>query len=303
MELTGLIGKGIVVGDGAMGTELQRAGLGIGESGERWVLDHPERVEAIHRSYVEAGSQWVITNSFGANRWVLDRYGLADRVEEINREAAALARRAAGGSAAVLGDIGPCGGFLRPLGDVDPGELEAAFQRQAAALLEGGADAIVIETMSALEEVVSAVRAARRAGARFVAASLAFDRLPNGNLRTMMGVSPEQAARALAGEGADVVGANCGTRMGTGDFVQVVKAFRGAATLPVMVQANAGSPELEDGRAVYHLSPEAFTAGMLDVVAAGAGLVGGCCGTTPAHIAALAAAVRAFGRDEHGEPI
>ncbi|RPJ74874.1 MAG: homocysteine methyltransferase, partial [Acidobacteria bacterium] len=165
MNLSELIAKGTVVGDGAMGTELQRAGLEIGECGERWVLEHPDRIEAIHTSYLASGSQVIITNSFGANRWVLGRYGLADRVEEVNREAAVVARRAAGGRALVLGDIGPFGGFLRPLGEVDASDLEAEFVRQAAALLEGGADGIVIETMSALEEAVAAVRAARRAGA------------------------------------------------------------------------------------------------------------------------------------------
>ena len=298
MELSNLIARGTVVADGAMGTELQRAGLEVGESGERWVLEHPDRLEAIHRSYLAAGSQLLITNSFGANRWVLGRYGLADRVEEVNREAAVVARRAAGDAAMVLGDIGPFGGFLRPLGDVDPSDLEAAFTRQAAALLEGGADGVIIETMSALEEVTVAVRAARRAGARLVVASLAFDRLPNGRLRTMMGVSPEQAAAALVAEGADVLGANCGTRMSTADFVGVVAAFRGAARHPVMVQANAGSPELVDGRAVYHLSPEDFAAGMREVLVAGAAIVGGCCGTMPAHIAALASAARSFDREE-----
>jgi len=298
MNFSELIAKGTVVGDGAMGTELQRAGLEIGECGERWVLEHPERIEAIHASYLAAGSQAIITNSFGANRWVLGRYGLADRVEDVNRGAAATARRAAGSGALVLGDIGPCGGFLRPLGDVNAADLEAEFVRQAGALLEGGADGIVIETMSALEEVVAAVRAARRAGARLVAASLAFDRLPNGNLRTMMGVSPEQAAGAIAAEGADIVGANCGTKMDTADFARVVLAFRSASRLPVMIQANAGTPELVEGQAVYRLSPEGFAAGMIDVVAAGASFVGGCCGTTPAHIAALAATVRGSGGNE-----
>jgi len=285
----------VVVGDGAMGTELQRAGLAIGECGERWVLDHPDRLEKIHAAYVAAGSQAIITNTFGANRWVLARYGLDAEVETINRQAAAIARRAAGDRVAVLGDIGPFGGFLRPLGEVGTAELEAEFVRQARALLQGGADGIIIETMSAIEEAGAAIRAARAAGAPFVIASLAFDRLANGAVRTMMGVSPEQAAKAAASEGADAVGANCGTRMTTADFAEVTAAFAASATLPIMVQANAGSPELVDGRAVYRLTPQAFAEGMAEVVAAGARLVGGCCGTTPAHIEALAA--RVHGRD------
>ncbi len=278
----------VVIGDGAMGTELQRAGLPIGECGDHWSLSHPDRLRAIHRAYIEAGSDVILTNSFGANRWVLGRYGFDGQVAEVNRAAAAIARASAGPGVCVLGDIGPCGGFLRPLGDVDPGALLAEFTKQAGALLEGGADGVLIETMSALEELLIAIRAARAAGAPIVVASMAFDRVPNGNIRTMMGVAPEQAALAAVDAGADVVGANCGTRMTTSDFARVVGAFRGVTGVPVMIQANAGSPELEDGRAVYRLTPDAFAAGMEDVVAAGAAIVGGCCGTTPAHIAALA---------------
>src|SRR5512140_2958554 len=266
MDLTTLLSGGVVVGDGAMGTELQRAGLPIGECGDRWNLEQPGRVEAIHAAYIAAGSQAIITNTFGANRWVLVRYGLDEHVERLNREAAVIARRAAGTGHAVLGDIGPFGGFLQPLGAVDAGDLEAEFTRQARALLEGGADGIIIETMSALEEVTAAIRAARAAGAPFVIASLAFDRLPNGAIRTMMGVAPAQAASAIAAEGAQIVGANCGTRMTTADFAEVTRAFAAAATLPIVIQANAGSPELVDGRAVYRLSPEAFADGMAEVV-------------------------------------
>lgn len=291
MNLSDILQARVVVCDGAMGTELQRAGLPVGESGERWVLEHDDKVQAIHAAYVAAGSQAIITNSFGANRWVLGRYGLEDRVEPINRQAAAVARRAAGSAVVVLGDIGPCGAFLRPLGDVDPGDLQAEFGRQARALLDGGADAIIIETMTSLEEMSLAIRAARAAKAPCVIASFAFDRLPNGTIRTMMGVSPEQGARTMADEGADVVGANCGTSMATSDFARVVAAFKAATDKPVVIQANAGSPELVDGRAVYRLAPEAFAEGMREVIAAGARMVGGCCGTTPGHIAALAAVV------------
>ncbi len=293
MNLLDLCATGLVVGDGAMGTELQRAGLAIGECGDRWNLERPGRILGIHEAYIAAGSQAVITNSFGANRWVLGRYGLGDRVVAVNRAAAIAARRAAGEAVCVLGDIGPCGGFIRPLGDVDPGELEAEFTAQAGALLEGGADGIIIETMSALDELRIAIRAARSAKAPFVVASMAFDRVPNGNLRTMMGVSPEQAARAAVDEGADIVGANCGTHLTAADFERVTAAFRQTTDRPIMIQSNAGSPELVDGRAVYRLSPEAFADGMKGVAAAGANIVGGCCGTTPAHIAALARQVKA----------
>jgi 5-methyltetrahydrofolate--homocysteine methyltransferase len=288
ISLPTLASSRIVVGDGAMGTELQRAGLAIGECGDQWTLSHPDRLHAIHAAYIDAGSEAIITNSFGANRWVLGRYGLEGEVEAINRAAAIIARQAAGPAVCVLGDLGPCGGFLRPLGDVEPDALLPEFTRQARALLDGGADGVIVETMSALEELTIAIRAARAAGAPFVVASMAFDRLPNGNIRTMMGVAPQKAASASLDAGADIVGANCGTHMTAADFAEVVRAFREVTDRPVMVQANAGSPDLEEGRAVYRLTPGAFAVGMGDVVKAGAGIVGGCCGTTPAHIAALA---------------
>jgi 5-methyltetrahydrofolate--homocysteine methyltransferase len=292
MNLLSLCSTRVVIGDGAMGTELQRAGLAIGECGDRWNLENPGRLVAIHTAYIEAGSDAIITNSFGANRWVLGRYGLAGRVVAINRAAAIVARRAAGETVCVLGDIGPCGGFLRPLGDVEPGDLEAEFTGQARALIDGGVDGIVIETMSALEELRIAIRAARAASAPFVVASLAFDRVPNGNIRTMMGVSPDQAAQAAVETGADIVGANCGTHMTAGDFARVVAAFRQVTDRPVMIQSNAGSPDLVDGRAVYRLTPDEFADGMKAVVTAGANIVGGCCGTTPTHIAALGRRLR-----------
>jgi 5-methyltetrahydrofolate--homocysteine methyltransferase len=277
-----------VVGDGAMGTELQRAGLPLGQGGDGWTVAHPERVRAIHQAYIAAGCDAVISNSFGANRWMLARSGLEHQVEGLNRAAAALARQAAGSAVCVLGDIGPCGLLHHPLGEVPADELLAGFHVQARALLEGGADGVIIETMSAIEELTVAIRAARAAGAPFVVASMAFDRLPDGRIATMRGVTPEQAAAVSVAEGADIVGANCGTNMDATDFVAVVNAFRRIAGCPLMVQANAGSPHLEGGRVTYRLRPDAFAAGMAEVVAAGAAIVGGCCGTTPQHIRALA---------------
>ncbi len=287
MTLLEQANAGVVIGDGAMGTELQRAGLPVGECGESWALRHPDRLRAIHQAYLAAGSDLILTNSFGGNPWVLGRYDLAGDYERLNRDAAAIARQAAGREAIVIGDIGPCGQFLRPLGEVDPAELGEAFRRQSRALLDGGADGIIVETMSAIEEAVVAVKAAREAGAPVVAASMAFDELPNGAVRTMMGVSPEQAGRALVAAGADILGANCGTRMSPQSFVAIVRAYRDVAPIPVIIQANAGHPELVDGAAVYRLGPDAFAEGMASVVEAGAAIVGGCCGTTPAHIEAL----------------
>jgi 5-methyltetrahydrofolate--homocysteine methyltransferase len=277
----------VLVGDGAMGTELQRAGLPPGQAGELWNLEQPRRVEAIHKAYAEAGADFVLTNTFGANPWVLGRYRQTDALESINRTAAELARRSVPPGVFVLGDIGPTGALLKPLGEATLEQFHDAFLQQAHALLAGSADGIIVETMSAVEEAVAAVRAAREAAAPFVVASMTFDKTKDGRFRTMMGVRPEYAARALAGAGADIVGANCGTNMTTADFAQLAATLRSAVTCPVIVQPNAGRPELAGGQTVYRLSPEDFAAAMRGVVKAGARLVGGCCGTTPAHIAAL----------------
>lgn len=290
-DLLGICRERTVLGDGAMGTELQHAGLEPGQSGEGWNLERPDRVERIQRAYIDAGSEFVITNTFGANPWVLGRYDLAGKVEDVNRAAAAIARRAAG-TRGVLGDIGPFGGLLEPLGEVAVDDVRRAFLAQARALIGGGVDGIIVETMSAIEEAVAAVQAAREAGARVVVASMAFDRKRAG-LRTMMGASPAEAANALVGAGADVVGANCGTNMTAADFVEVTRTMKAAVAAPLIVQSNAGQPDLVEGRAVYALTPEAFAAGMKAVVAAGAAVIGGCCGTTPAHIAACRAMLKA----------
>jgi 5-methyltetrahydrofolate--homocysteine methyltransferase len=281
------ISAGVLVADGAMGTELQRAGLRPGQPGEAWNADRPAAVEAIHRAYADAGSDIVLSNTFGANPWVLKRYQLADRFEELARAGAALARRAVGPGTFVLGDIGPSGDLIAPLGTATLAGFHDGFFRQATALLDGGADGIIVETMSAIEEVVEGVKAAREAGAEVVVGSLAFDRTKDGNFRTMMGVKPEQAARALAEAGASVVAANCGTNMSIEDYARLAAVLVAASACPVMIQPNAGRPELVEGKAVYRLSPEDFGAAMRAVVAAGARIVGGCCGTTPAHIAAL----------------
>ncbi|MGE5362251.1 MAG: homocysteine S-methyltransferase family protein [Bacteroidales bacterium] len=281
------LGTRVLVADGAMGTELQRAGLPPGQPGDRWTRDHPDRVEAIHRAYAEAGADLILTNTFGTNPWVLARYGLADAIDELAQAAARAARRALRPDGFVVGDIGPTGALLAPLGDGTPEQFGDASLRLARALLAGGADGIIVETMTALEEAVAAVAAACEAGAPFVIASMAFDRIKDGSFRTMMGVRPEQAARALLQAGATVVGANCGTNMSVADFAQLTTVLRAAVDCPLMIQPNAGKPELVDGAAVYRLSPQAFADGVREVVAAGARIVGGCCGTTPAHIGAL----------------
>ncbi len=302
MSLLPGFGTRVIVADGAMGTELQRAGLPAGEAGERWNLDQPDRVEAIHRAYAAAGSEILITNTFGANPWVLDRHGLWDRLEEVNRAAVGLARAAAAAGVMVLGDVGPSGQLLAPLGTLTVDGVREGFVRQVGALLDAGADGIIVETMTALEEATAAVDAARRCGAAIVVASMSFDRAPGGRIRTMLGVAPGTAAQRLVDAGADVIGANCGAHLDIAGFVDVVGQFKAVSDRPIMIQPNAGQPRLESGRAVYSMTPETFAEGMQDVVEAGAVIVGGCCGTTPAHIAALKVALggRIRGSGERG---
>lgn len=276
-----------VLGDGAMGTALHDAGLEGGEAGELWCVERPGAVLEVHRTHVDAGARVLLTNTFGASRFALARHGAAGRVEEVNRAAAGLAREAAGPGRVVLGDVGPFGGFLAPLGDADPGEVREAFREQVRALLAGGADGIAVETMSAVEEAVLAVEAAREEGAGVVVGSMAYQATPAG-YRTLMGTAPGEAARALREAGVDVVGTNCGTDLAPEDYVGVVRAYRAAgADLPVMVQMNAGTPRLEGTEVVYDLAPDAMAAVVPDLVGAGAAVVGGCCGTTAEHLRAM----------------
>lgn len=284
-----------VLGDGAMGTELQRAGLEAGGCGELWNLDHPHRVLEIHGRYVDAGAEFVLTNTFGANRLRLALHGAADRVTEINLAGAALARRAAGRARWVLGDAGPLGAFLEPLGEISPDQAYAVFLDQARALVAGRVDGIAVETMSALDELALAVRAARAAGAPFVLASLSFD-ATRGGLRTMMGIAPETAARAALTAGADAIGANCGTGLSVADYAEIARRYRTVAPdALVVVRPNAGRPALVGGTVLYDADPDAMAAGVPALVAAGASVIGGCCGVGPDHIRAFARALGASG--------
>lgn len=278
-------GRTLVI-DGAMGTQLQRAGLEPGSCGELWAVTHPQKLLAIHRAYADAGSQLLLANTFGANRSILARHGLAGRAAELSRAAVCIARQAAGDARWVLGDCGPCGGFLQPMGEIAPTDLEASLREQIAALLEAGVDAIMFETMGALDELEMGIRVARELGAPCVIASLAFDKRRSG-FRTMAGATPEQAAKMAADAGADAIGANCGTGLEPSDFADIARAFRSACTLPVILQPNAGQPELVGGQAVYRLTPEQM-APMMKALAPLAQVLGGCCGTTPGHIAAFA---------------
>jgi 5-methyltetrahydrofolate--homocysteine methyltransferase len=276
----------VLLADGAMGTQLQHAGLESGGCGEAWNVDHPERVLAIQRAYAEAGSDCLITNTFGACRLMLERHGEADRVSAINEAGARIAREALGPRGGfVLGDIGPFGGLMEPYGEIARSRVEQAFREQARALVAGGVDAIIIETQTALEELEIALAAAREAGTPVVIGSLAYDKMADEDeVRTMMGVSPETAAEFMAARQADILALNCGTGVDVAMAADVVRRYRRVSGLPVMAQPNAGQPVLEDFKVVYHETPEHMAAALPDLLAAGAAIVGGCCGSTPAHI-------------------
>ncbi len=281
-----LLAGGPVVTDGAWGTQLQERGLPLGACPDAWNLDHPELVEEVAHSYVEAGSQVILTNTFGSNRLILARHGLAERVAEINRGGVAISRRAAAGRALVFAALGPTGVMLM-MGQMSEEDLQAVFVEQAQAMAEAGADGIVVETMSDPAEARLAVAAAHATGLPIVAC-MTFDSGPSGE-RTMMGTTPEQAAETLLAAGADCLGSNCG--QGIAGFPRLCRRLHAAGGGPVWIKANAGLPELRDGRTVYTQTPEQFARYVPQLVRAGAGFLGGCCGTTPAFIRAVRAAV------------
>jgi 5-methyltetrahydrofolate--homocysteine methyltransferase len=282
----------ILVSDGAWGTFLHAKGLKPGECPESWNLIRRGDVLDIARSYVEAGADCIETNSFGANRFKLKHYGLENKAPEINRTASEISREAAGEDRIVLGSIGPTGKFLIT-GEVTEEDLYDAFREQAVALERGGASAVCIETQSALDEALCAVRAAGENTDLEIVCTFTFDKTVDGNYKTMMGVSPAQMAEALAEAGVDVVGTNCGNGMAR--MADIVREIRSAAPdLPILVHANAGKPKVVDGRTVFPETPEEMARLVPDLIRAGAGVVGGCCGAGPSHISAMADAVRAF---------
>lgn len=277
-----LVAQGPVVTDGAWGTQLQARGLGQGESPDHWNLTHPERVEEVPRAYRAAGSRIVLTNTFQANRITLESHGLADQVDAINRAGVAISRRAAGPDGFVFGSIGPTGKMVF-MGEVSENEISRVFAEQAQALAAGGADAIVIETMSDLVEAKAAVAAAKATGLPVVACAV-FDTGKDKD-RTMTGATPEEVARQLTEAGADVIGANCG--QGPEAYVAICRRYREATELPLWIKPNAGLPEVEGDRIIYRTSPEVFAEYAVQLADAGASFIGGCCGTSPEFIQAV----------------
>src|SRR5579872_5953866 len=279
------IRKRPLLGDGAMGTQLMISGLEQGNCGEEWNLTHPERVLAIQRRYVDAGSDCLLTNTFGGSRIMLNRHGSADQGPAINKAGVEIARQAfAGKDGYVIGDIGPFGGLMEPFGEFTEAQVRSAFEEQAAALVSAGADAIIIETQTSLEELLLGIEAAQKVGAPCIIGSMAYDvTLDGSTFRTMMGVEPEKAAEFMEGHGAHIVALNCGTRMDMQRALAAVERYSSVTSLPVMVQPNAGQPRLENMKIIYDETPEQMVQGLVPLLEAGANIVGACCGSTPEH--------------------
>jgi 5-methyltetrahydrofolate--homocysteine methyltransferase len=270
----------VLLADGAWGTELMKLGLVQGSAPEEWNLSRPDFVRRIAANYLAAGSDIILTNTFGGNRFQLERHGLAGKLKEINKTGAALTREACGGKALTAGDIGPSG-KLYIMGEVSEADLFEAFAEQAGALKEGGAQWIVVETMTDAGEMEIAVRAAAAAGLPVVA-SMTYSPGPDGAYRTVMGHSPEAAVTAATAAGAAVIGANCGGGIDT--YVELASILRRLTALPVWIKANAGLPELVEGKPVYRMNPETYASYVPSLLEAGVSIIGGCCGTSPEFI-------------------
>ena len=295
IKLIDRLTDGTLLLDGATGTELIARGVEAGSCNSYFNVTSPELVKSVHASYFAAGCDAVITNTFGANGIAIARHGLADEVEKINIEGVKIARGAADDAAGdgkaryVLGGIGPCGSFLEPLGEVNPDDLKEAFRVQAGILADGGSDGFIIETMTALEEVEIAVGAVKGVSDLPLFVSLAYDPAAGG-FRTMMGAAPSDAVERICKLGVDAIGFNCGTCDMDG-YVRLAGIYAellAGSTVLLLAEPNAGKPELVDGEVSYRLSPEEYAKAVKKIVASPATIVGGCCGTTPAHIEAVA---------------
>ena len=279
----------ILISDGAWGTLLQGRGLQPGECPELWNITHRTDVLSIAQSYVDAGADIILTNSFGASPSKLRHYELDDRTAEINQAAAQISREASGEKGFVLGSMGPTGVILM-MGDVPEETLYEGFCIQAKALEKGGVDGVCIETMSALDEACLAVRAVKESTSLEIACTFTFEKTVSGDFRTMMGVSPSEIVGALIEAGAAIIGTNCGN--GFDGMVDIVEEIRRIdSKIPVLVHANAGKPVVQDGKTVFPETPEMMATKIDKLIHAGANIIGGCCGTTPDHIRALAEAI------------
>ncbi len=279
----------ILVADGATGSNLQERGLPAGKTGEAWVLENPDEIIRLEMDFIAAGSDVILTCTFGASRPHLNQLGLANKTEEINRTAVKLAKTAAGDSKVLIaGDVGPTGEMLEPYGPLSVDAAKAIFAEQAQILAEAGADLILIETMFDLNEAIAAVRGARSVCSLPVVCSISYDR----GTRTMMGLNPTKAGVALQELGVAMVGINCGRSLE--DNYKALQELHAATDLPIWFKPNAGLPLTDEfGQTYYDVTPEDMAAGVPDWIAAGARVIGGCCGTNLARLSAVAAAVKA----------
>ncbi|MCH7226593.1 homocysteine S-methyltransferase family protein [Haloferula sp. A504] len=274
--------------DGAMGTQLIQRGMSPGECGMRWNAERPDDIRAVHQDYRDAGCRLIITNSFGGTRSMLERHGEGGHTAEWNRLAAKIAADAAGPDGWVLGDVGPFGDFLEPMGETTTEELEAIFREQIEALAAGGADAILVETMSDPAELTVGVKTARQVTDLPVVATYAFQD-SGGEFRTMMGTTVADAIRAACDAGASIVGSNCGTDLSLENYLKLGEQIVAAAgDIPTILQPNAGAPRNADGGVVYDATPEDMAELARKLRELGIHIIGGCCGTSPAHLAAMA---------------
>ncbi len=294
------IKQGLLLLDGAMGTQLIASGIGVGKCNDYLNIESPDIVSNIHRAYLQAGSDAILTNTFGANKFVLARHGLAKEVGRINTAGAKIARKAAGKEKYVLGDIGPTGDFLQPLGNLKPNDVKDAFARQAKALVAGGVDGLIIQTITALDEAEIAIEAVKSVcGNLPVFASFAFDSA-RGDFRTMMGVDVKSAVSKAVSLNVDAVGFNCGSAT-LNEYIELAEKFvstvrASGQDTSVFAEPNAGKPELVDGKTVYKVSPEDFASAAEKIHSLGVNIIGGCCGTTPEHIAAVSKKLRGDNR-------
>ena len=288
--LTALKNNNVLISDGAWGTFLHQRGLQPGECPELWNITHRNDVFAIAKSYIDAGADMILTNSFGGSPSKLEHYGLQDRAAELNKAAAVISREAAGADHFVLGSIGPTGVILM-MGQVSEEVLFDGFCLQADALKKGGVDVICVETMSALDEACLAIRAARESTGLEVICTFTFEKTIIGEYRTMMGVSPAEMVQAVKEAGAAIIGTNCGN--GFDQMIDIVQEIRSIDPVtPILVHANAGKPIFQDGKTVFPETPERMAAKVHALIQSGANIIGGCCGTTPQHIHALTVRVR-----------
>jgi 5-methyltetrahydrofolate--homocysteine methyltransferase len=281
MTLQQLLRNKPVLFDGATGTEYQRRGLPIGAAPEIWVMENPDAVKDVHRTYVAAGAQVIETCTFGATKRRLEASDVPYSVADVTRTAVALAKEAAAGKALVAGSVGPFGGILEPYGEVSVGEVEELFAEQMSVLVESGADIVLIETMISLSEAIVALRTAKSVGASTVGVTMTFE-MTGSEPRTSFGESVQDAVKALTEEGAAFIGANCGAGF---ELMRIVAtSFRAQSKIPLLIQTNAGIPSIENGLIVYPEQAASFGRFVKELADLGIDMIGGCCGTTPEHI-------------------